>query len=88
MNNIKSAVLGLYNKVKENAKKVLVACLALVGVTLVASTPSYAAGSFDFTTIATAISTEITSDLPVFATIMGIVVGVPLVWSLFKRMAR
>ena len=41
----------------------------------------------DYTAIATAISSELTTGLPVFAAIIGLVLGVPFVFKLFKRIA-
>lgn len=41
----------------------------------------------DFTTVVAAITSQITTGLPVFATLIGLVVGIPLVMKLYRRIA-
>lgn len=42
----------------------------------------------DYAAIATAISSELTTGLPVFALVIGLAIGIPMVIKLFKRAAR
>ncbi len=42
----------------------------------------------DYTGIAASISTQLTTGLPVFAVVIGLAIGIPMVIHLFKRAAR
>jgi ABC-type sulfate transport system permease component len=44
--------------------------------------------SFDFSSIATGITSQVTGALPMFATVIGLVVGIPLAWKLVRRIMR
>lgn len=43
---------------------------------------------FDYSTVADAVVSEITTGLPLFAGMVGLVIGIPLVVHLAKRLAR
>lgn len=47
-----------------------------------------AVSAFDYTTVADAVTGEITSGLPLFAGMVGLVIGIPLTVHLAKRLAR
>lgn len=72
--------------IKRSAGKVSAAALA-AGAVAVSATPSQAA-VLDFTGIGTAITGEITPALASAMPIAGIILGVGVAWSMFRRFVR
>lgn len=68
-------------------KKYLVTLFSVLFVLAMAGVAS-AVTLLDYSTIATALSSEITGAIPEFVAIIGLVIGVPLALRLVKRIIR
>jgi len=62
--------------------------LAIVGYMLFSGQNVYANALLDYSTIADALSSEITGAVPAFVAVIGLVIGIPLALRLVKRIIR